>query len=339
MNITNIKGELILEFDKEEYNISNYQIKMIKNNEIEDLLPYNLKIQSEYVAFSYDTRKYIPINEFANKYEILNKEHFESELTKFKNKINSYMLNENNIILREDVIYVSKEIYERTHEVHFKFIYVPLKEKLINYDDEILRIKNNTSLFNIDKQEILVSKNKLLDEILSEDEIYDEKQKKKSIIKKIIIGSFIILLFLFRNNKVLSIVTLSTFILSLILMYVFKVTEEEKNYDEMYDDSTMIIQNFPYLRKSLLDEKIFINKDEFKIGKDKSNDFIIETNSISRKHAKIYKKDSNYYIEDNNSTNHTYVNDEEMKNNMSKMLFNGDKIRFGKEQYLFYYEV
>lgn len=73
--------------------------------------------------------------------------------------------------------------------------------------------------------------------------------------------------------------------------------------------NTLQKQNNPYLIRKRTNEKIEINKDVFKMGKEKSYvDYCITGNSaISRSHADIIKKDREFYIVDNNSLNHTFV--------------------------------
>lgn len=73
--------------------------------------------------------------------------------------------------------------------------------------------------------------------------------------------------------------------------------------------NTLQKQNNPYLIRKRTNEKIEINKDVFKMGKEKSYvDYCVTGNSaISRSHADIIKKDREFYIVDNNSLNHTFV--------------------------------
>lgn len=59
-------------------------------------------------------------------------------------------------------------------------------------------------------------------------------------------------------------------------------------------------------------EEIRVGWDMFTIGKSQKADYTISGNSaISRIHAMIYKEGDTYYLEDQGSLNHTYI-DEEM---------------------------
>ena len=66
----------------------------------------------------------------------------------------------------------------------------------------------------------------------------------------------------------------------------------------------------PYLIRVNTDERIMITKQNFKVGKASMGvDYTVKGNgAVSRVHAVITNKDGIYYIRDNKSTNHTYVN-------------------------------
>jgi len=67
-------------------------------------------------------------------------------------------------------------------------------------------------------------------------------------------------------------------------------------------------------------------------------DYTISGNgAISRQHAIITKKDDGYYIKDNKSTNHTYVNGQELSEGEEVLLTNNSRIRLGDEEFLFKY--
>ncbi|HBZ03968.1 MAG TPA: hypothetical protein DEO83_09185 [Lachnospiraceae bacterium] len=65
----------------------------------------------------------------------------------------------------------------------------------------------------------------------------------------------------------------------------------------------------PHLVREKTGEKIYINKDEFKIGKSKIHaDYSIDNNTaISRVHVVVIRRNGVCYMEDNNSTNGTFV--------------------------------
>ncbi|MEZ4408684.1 MAG: GGDEF domain-containing protein [Polyangiales bacterium] len=50
--------------------------------------------------------------------------------------------------------------------------------------------------------------------------------------------------------------------------------------------------------------------DELGIGRDPQNALVLEFDSVSRRHARLVRRDNSWWVIDNNSTNGTYVNDE-----------------------------
>ena len=103
------------------------------------------------------------------------------------------------------------------------------------------------------------------------------------------------------------------------------------------DTSTLKIN--PYLLRVNTKERTMITKNVFKIGKaNRGVDYSVSGNgAISRQHAIITKKDDGYYIKDNKSTNHTYVNDRELADGEEVLLTNNSVISLGNEEFMFKY--
>ena len=86
-------------------------------------------------------------------------------------------------------------------------------------------------------------------------------------------------------------------------------------------------------------DKIFrLEKDETKIGRSRTmTDCCISGNSaVGRLHAVIVKKDNEYYLSDNNSTNKTFLNSKELIPEKAYLLKNGDRIRLANENFTFW---
>ncbi len=94
---------------------------------------------------------------------------------------------------------------------------------------------------------------------------------------------------------------------------------------------------FPFLIRVKTGEKISINKPVFRIGKEKSyvDYFIVDNTAISRSHANIHTENKECFIEDTNSTNHTFINGTLINSNVKIKLANGDKIRLANEEFTF----
>ena len=93
----------------------------------------------------------------------------------------------------------------------------------------------------------------------------------------------------------------------------------------------------PYLIHIRNNTKIALNKTVFSIGKDVNHaDYCIMDNSaISRMHANIISRGEEYFVVDNNSTNHTYVNGMMIPSNVEVQITNGARIHFADEEFEF----
>lgn len=78
-----------------------------------------------------------------------------------------------------------------------------------------------------------------------------------------------------------------------------------------------------------------INKDEFLIGREANNDLILESASVSRFHAKILRNSDGYFILDQSSSNHTYVNGIAIPNNTPIPLSHKSTIKIATEEFEF----
>ena len=78
---------------------------------------------------------------------------------------------------------------------------------------------------------------------------------------------------------------------------------------------------------------IDVGENPFTIGKSRKADLTIDGNpSISRIHAVIYRAGENYYLEDQGSLNHTYVDEEVITG--PYRLRNGLVVRFADEDFI-----
>lgn len=93
----------------------------------------------------------------------------------------------------------------------------------------------------------------------------------------------------------------------------------------------------PYLIRTNTKERIVITKQNFKIGKASMGvDYSVKGNgAVSRSHATITNKNGVYYIKDNKSTNHTYVNNKMLEDGESELLTHDCKIVLGDEEFTF----
>ncbi len=93
----------------------------------------------------------------------------------------------------------------------------------------------------------------------------------------------------------------------------------------------------PTLIRVKTGEHISINKPVFRIGKEKSyvDYFVADNTAISRSHANIHTENGEYFVEDTNSTNHTYINGAIINSNVKTKIKSGDKVRLANEEFTF----
>jgi diguanylate cyclase (GGDEF)-like protein len=72
-----------------------------------------------------------------------------------------------------------------------------------------------------------------------------------------------------------------------------------------------------------------ISKDIALVGRDSANEICLKESSVSRKHAKIYRKNDRYYIEDLQSTNGTWVDGSFIKSGVRVVVQEGVPIAVG----------
>lgn len=79
----------------------------------------------------------------------------------------------------------------------------------------------------------------------------------------------------------------------------------------------------------------FTVQDSLDLGARKDNDVVVALKGISRRHAKIDREGDGYFVEDLNSTNFVFVNDEQIQR---QRLEDGDTISLGDYAYLLWLE-
>ena len=82
-------------------------------------------------------------------------------------------------------------------------------------------------------------------------------------------------------------------------------------------------------------EDICVTKKMTRIGYGPDADIQIQADTISQLHARIDHDGETYYIEDLNSTNGTFVNDEPLAYKERRKLNSNDMIRFADVRYRF----
>lgn len=91
-----------------------------------------------------------------------------------------------------------------------------------------------------------------------------------------------------------------------------------------------------YLEVKDIHKILRIDKDEFYIGKKDTMDLVLDgISTISRCHALITFDGNDYYIEDQGSSNGTFVNGRELEEGRKKKLSSGDVIMLAEVTMIF----
>lgn len=117
--------------------------------------------------------------------------------------------------------------------------------------------------------------------------------------------------------------------------------EAESDEKEVHLGNTGMLTNIkkpiPYLLRKSNGDMIYIQREEFHIGKSTKNmDYVVMDNpAVSRSHCTIYMRNGVYYIHDNKSTNHTYVNGKQVDLAEDVLLTHNASVVMGDEEFTF----
>ena len=79
--------------------------------------------------------------------------------------------------------------------------------------------------------------------------------------------------------------------------------------------------------QGLLGKRYVLDKGPIRIGRGADNAIVLEGDSVSRRHCHFDRRQGNWYIIDDGSTNGTFLNEEQVKG--SSQLTNGDRVKVG----------
>jgi len=80
------------------------------------------------------------------------------------------------------------------------------------------------------------------------------------------------------------------------------------------------------LKGGVVMEAIVLDRDEYSIGRDSSSDICLDDPSVSRRHVQLSRSNGQYFVEDQGSTNGTYLNRKRITNHI---LQDGDLMHIG----------
>ena len=79
--------------------------------------------------------------------------------------------------------------------------------------------------------------------------------------------------------------------------------------------------------QGLLGKRYVLDKGPIRIGRGADNAIVLEGDSVSRRHCHFDRRQGNWHIVDDGSTNGTFLNEEQVKG--SSQLNNGDRVKVG----------
>ena len=89
----------------------------------------------------------------------------------------------------------------------------------------------------------------------------------------------------------------------------------------------------PLTNGALESFRIPMDKASFTIGRDKASDYRVVTTQISRVHVRLFCRPDGLYIEDQNSTNGTYINTKRIPAMTEQKLEKGDVVGLANEEF------
>lgn len=108
------------------------------------------------------------------------------------------------------------------------------------------------------------------------------------------------------------------------------------------DEGTSVLneRSAPYLVRSRTGERIILNHFPFRIGKDRSqcHYYVPDNNAVSRNHADIFYENGSCFIQDNGSTNGTYIDGRRVTRYQKSEIRNETQLRLANEDFVFFTE-
>lgn len=85
---------------------------------------------------------------------------------------------------------------------------------------------------------------------------------------------------------------------------------------------------------TLLGKRFVLDEATMKVGRGADNEIVLDGDSVSRRHAHFERRGDAWFVVDNESTNGTYCNDDQIKGH--QQLRNGDRIKIGPAIFKFF---
>lgn len=115
------------------------------------------------------------------------------------------------------------------------------------------------------------------------------------------------------------------------------VAQEPREQEPEKQEQKTQEEKLPYFVRRSTGEKIVIDKDIFRLGKDAACvDYVVDNNpTISRNHADIERKEDGFYVRDKGSLNHTFVDGKKIAPKEAVKLTSGSLLQLSDEVFEF----
>lgn len=364
MNITYIKNlsRSFMVIKDAEFEYENFELLMLLNNKIPGLLEVQIIIGDGKMEYWYDITGMTALDTLLDLHQLDEKRirRITENLYDMNMKLDEYLLDGANICYLPEVIY-----FDRTEE-KYRFCYLPGSKETGNTGIQVLTeymltkidhgdqnaVKIGYALYDKSTQECcsaeeLLACTNILEpsvkkpEAAKTEELWKQEETNSDYIEKAGRGSAVkdIKKWLKKKKK-----------------------DPEKEYDKQcFQETVDYFSDMFCSRGDRLDNPtVFLNTQKNLMmgrllyqGKNGESDFIMEdeifvigkgnrhvsgalkADTVSRMHAKITKKQGEYYLEDLNSTNGTYLNGKELNYREPVKLCRNDRICFATEEYIF----
>lgn len=348
-NLMIVKGISIDEND--------YRLQMVIKNHIDGIVPLMMEQMNNEYLIKYNVSSKIRLSDLFARKQMSGKELycFIKDLKILSEKISEYLLNINNIVFDVELIFFNRQTGK------YEFCYIPeehgefqlkirdLFDKLLEYidhnDKEVVQIaygvQQLTLAMDFTLHDILQCACENMKKLKEKEQeqsktdtkikvnIPDEQHKKKGILETIQI-------WLGKKNKYKTTDEIEED--NYLKEYLEEdemlvMAEEEEPYNQR-EDRTMLLTN-QFVTPSLVlkaigtETPIEVKPAEFPyiIGKSEySCNFCIDSAVVSRVHMRIVEELNDFYVEDLNSTNGTFINGEKISSHNLEPIHTGDKL-------------
>lgn len=346
-------------------NENDYKVQMVINNNIDGIIPISIRNINNTQELIYKTTSMLSLENMYAKKGMSGEDFFEliKAIRNLFENMKEYLLEPKNIMFEAGNIFVKRQTNK------YMFCYCPDNEDdiqdslrnlfdrlleytdhndkkavLIAYDIQRITISDDFTIGDLmqcaekhikesREEKVVVKENLEVNRIIEEDE---EEKQSKNILKKFV--EILKRKSKYKNEKDLE--EEDTYIGDF-REYSY-IAEDTDVYGESGEDATMLLTSSGAistitLRSLNLEQELKITPTVFPcvLGNSrKSSDFLVNNPVVSRVHMRVSEEFAEYYVEDLNSTNGTFINGVRLTPHIPKEITVGDKITMANVDFI-----